>query len=103
MGEVWVPGAAGPQDVFVARIVARIEAFVERYGKQAHVEVELRGGPTAVLRSLDPDPGAGFITLIPHNEDGGEEEWIIPVAAIARITLSFEEEEAPFGFSLPSA
>ena len=35
MGEVWVPGAAGPQDVFVARIVARIEAFVERYGAEA--------------------------------------------------------------------
>jgi hypothetical protein len=101
--EAWIPGAAGPLDELVASIVLRIEAFVERYGKQARVEVELHDGPTAVLRSLAPEPGAGFVTLIPHSEDGGEEEWIVPVAAVARITLRSAEEHEPFGFSRPDA
>jgi hypothetical protein len=101
--EAWIPGAAGPLDELVASIVLRIEAFVERYGKQARVEVELHDGPTAVLRSLAPEPGAGFVTLIPHSEDGGEEEWIVPVAAVARITLRSAEEQEPFGFSPPDA
>jgi hypothetical protein len=101
--EAWIPGAAGPLDELVASTVLRIEAFVERYGKQARVEVELHDGPTAVLRSLAPEPGAGFITLIPHSEDGGEEEWIVPVAAVARITLRSAEEHEPFGFSAPGA
>ncbi|HKG42704.1 MAG TPA: hypothetical protein VKB10_00500 [Gaiellaceae bacterium] len=103
MTEAWIPGAAGPLDELVASIVLRIEAFVERYGKQARVEVELHDGPTAVLRSLAPEPGAGFVTLIPHSEDGGEEEWIVPVAAVARITLRSAEEHEPFGFSRPDA
>lgn len=103
MPEVWVPGAAGPLDELVTRIVLRIEAFTERHGMQARVEVELRDGPTAVLRSLAPEPGSGFVTLVPHNEDGGNEEWIVPVAAVQRITLRSVEEQEPFGFSLPSA
>ena len=103
MTEAWIPGAAGPLDELVTRIVLRIEAFVERYGKQARVEVELRDGPTVILRSLEPEPGAGFVTLIPHGEDGGEEEWIVPVAAVARITLRVAEEDEPFGFALPEA
>jgi hypothetical protein len=65
------------------------------------VEVELRDGPTAVLRSLTAEPGSGFLTLCPHGDDGGEEEWIVPVAAVARIILREAEEREPFGFSLP--
>ena len=81
----------------------RIKAFVERHGKQARVQVELRDGPTATLQSLAPEPGSGFVTLVPHNEDGGDEEWIVPVAAVVRITLRSAEEQEQFGFSLPSA
>ena len=103
MTEAWIPGAAGPLDELVTRIVLRVEAFMERHGKQARVEVELRDGPTVILRSLEPEPGAGFVTLIPHGEDGGEEEWIVPVAAVARITLRVAEEDEPFGFTLPQA
>jgi hypothetical protein len=102
VSEGWFVGAAGPLDELVTRIVLRIEAFVERYGNQARVEVELRDGPTAVLRSLAPEPGSGFVTLVPHMEDGGDEEWIVPVAAVTRITLRSAEEHEPFGFSLPS-
>lgn len=101
MSDVWVPGAGGPLDELVTRIVLRIEAFVERYGKQARVEVELRDGPTAMLRSLAPEPGSGFVTLVPHSEEG-DEEWIVPVASVARITLRSAEEQEPFGFSLPA-
>jgi hypothetical protein len=39
----------------------------------------------------------------PAREDGGEEEWIVPVAAVARITLRQAEEREPVGFSLPAA
>lgn len=102
MSDVWVPGRAGPQEELVARIVLRIEAFVERHGSQARVEVELQDGPTAVLRSLEPEPGFGFVTLVPHHDDDdGGEEWIVPVTAVARITLRSAEEQERFGFSLP--
>lgn len=102
MSEFWVPGAAGPQEELVTRIVLRIEAFVEQHGKQARVEVELKDGPTAVVRSLEPEPGFGFVTLVPHHDDdGSDEEWIVPVTTIARITLLSAEEEERFGFSLP--
>jgi hypothetical protein len=101
MSDLWVPGASGPLDELVTRILLRIEAFMERYGKQARVEVELRDGPTAVVRSLAAEPGFGFLTLVPHDEDGGDQEWIIPVTAVARITLRSTEEQEPFGFSLP--
>jgi hypothetical protein len=105
MSDAWVPGTAGPQEALVTRIVLRIEAFVEQYGKQARVEVELKDGPTAVLRSLEPEPGFGFVTLVPHHDDdendGGVEEWIVPVTAVARITLRSVEEQERFGFSLP--
>ena len=49
-----------------------------------------------------PSPATAF-TLLPHGEDGGEEEWIVPVAAVARITLRQAEEREPLGFSLPAA
>ena len=101
MGEVWVPGASGPLDELVTRIVLRIQAFVEKHGTGARVEVELRDGATAVLESLSAEPGAGFLTLCPHGDDGGEEEWIVPVTAIARIVLRQAEEREPIGFSLP--
>jgi hypothetical protein len=99
--EVWLPGAAGPLDDLVARIHLRIEAFVEQHGKQALVQLELRDGPTFALRSISAEPGFGFVTLCPYADDGGEEEWIVPVAAVTRITLRAVEEREPFGFSLP--
>jgi hypothetical protein len=100
MAEVWNPGAAGPVDDLVNRIHLRIEAFAEKSGKQAVVEVQLRDGPSTVVRAITAEPGSGFLTLCPHG-DGGDEEWIVPVAAIERITLRVAEEREPFGFSLP--
>ena len=102
MSDLWIPGASGPLDDLVARIQLRIEAFGEATGSQPVVEVELRDGSRAVLRSIDAEPGFGFVTLSPHG-DGGEEEWIVPVAAVARIVLRKAEERDPFGFSSPEA
>ena len=101
MSDLWIPGAAGPLDELVTRIHLRIQEFVAKHGRQAVVEVHLREGASAVVRSLSSEPGSGFVTLSPAGEDGGEEEWIVPVAAVARITLRAAEEQEPFGFSLP--
>ena len=103
MGEVWLPGAAGPLDDLVTRIHLRVQAFVDRHGKHALVQLELRDGPTVPVKSISPEPGSGFFTVSPHGEDGGEEEWIVPIAAVARITLRSVEEQEPFGFSLPES
>jgi hypothetical protein len=99
--EVWLPGAAGPLDDLVTRIHLRVQAFVDRHGKDALVQLELRDGPSVPVKSISPEPGSGFFTVSPHAEDGGEEEWIVPIAAVARITLRVAEEHEPFGFSLP--
>ncbi|HLM36439.1 MAG TPA: hypothetical protein VK287_01480 [Gaiellaceae bacterium] len=101
MSEVWHPGTAGPVDDLVNRIHLRIEAFAAKHGRQALVEVQLRDGPSTVVRSISAEPGSGFVTLCPHSDDGGDEEWIVPVAALERITLRAAEEREPFGFSLP--
>jgi hypothetical protein len=99
VSDLWIPGASGPLDDLVARIQLRIEAFMERTGAQPVVEVELRDGTTVALRSLDAEPGFGFVTLVPHGDDGNDEEWIVPVAAVARLSLRKAEEREPFGFS----
>lgn len=99
MSELWIPGAAAAVGDFVARVQLRIQAFADRTGAQPVVEVELRDGSTVILRSLEPEPGLGFVTLVPHEDGGGDEEWIVPVAAVFRITLRKAEEREPFGFS----
>ena len=99
MSDLWIPGASGPLDDLVARIRLRIEDFTARTGAQPVVQVELRDGSTAHLRSLEAEPGFGFVTLCPHDDDGAEEEWIVPVAALARITLRKAEARDPFGFA----
>jgi hypothetical protein len=56
-----------------------------------------------VVRAISAEPGSGFVTLWPHSDDGGEEEWIVHVAAVERITLRAAEEREPFGFTLPES
>lgn len=101
MSDLWIPGASGPLDDLVARVRLRIEAFAERTGAQPVVEVELRDGSRATLRAIEAEPGFGFVALAPHGDDGGEEEWIVPVAAVVRIVLRKAEEREPFGFAAP--
>jgi hypothetical protein len=101
MSDLWIPGASGPLDDLVARVQLRIEAFAEQTGAKPGVEVELRDGSRAVLRSIEAEPGFGFVTFSPHGDGGNEEEWIVPVAAVTRIIVRKAEEREPFGFSSP--
>ncbi|HUK94173.1 MAG TPA: hypothetical protein VLU96_03865 [Gaiellaceae bacterium] len=102
MSELWLPGVSGPQDAFVSRVLQRVQAFAEQYGSQPRVDVDLRDGATVTVRAISPEPGFGFVTLTPHADaEDAVEEWIVPVGAFGRITLSLAEEHEPFGFSLP--
>jgi phage-related baseplate assembly protein len=103
MPELWTPGMIGPLDDLVARIHRRIESFAAEHGlEQAMVSVELSDGALIRLSSLSPEPGYGFLTLVPHAEDGEPQELIVPLGAIRQLTLSRAEGRSPVGFSLPS-
>ena len=93
---------AGPLDDLVGRIHRRIRSFAEEHGlEQAMVEVELADGALLRLASIGPEPGYGFVTLVPHAEDGEPQELIVPLGAIRQLTLSRAEPESPVGFALP--
>ncbi len=105
MAELWIPGVAGPLEDLVARIHRRIEAFAAEHGlEEAEVEVQLWDGALLRLASLSPEPGSGFLTLVPHSEDtGGEpQELIVPLAAVRQLKLSRVEPDHPLGFALPA-
>jgi hypothetical protein len=94
---------AGPLDDLVAKILRRVEAFATENGLEAAmVEAELADGALLRLRTIRPDPGYGFLTLVPHAEDGEQQELIVPIGAIRQLTLSRAEAESPFGFGPPS-
>jgi hypothetical protein len=101
MSTLWVPGAAGPLEQFVERLQRRIADYAQRNGlQQVAVEVELHDGGVVAVKELSSEPGFGFITLIPFDEP--EEELIVPVGALRRITLGQAEEKlARFGFTPP--
>jgi len=104
MSELWLPGVAGPQDEFVARLHRRIQRFAESRGiAQAVVEVELRDGARFKLDAVMPEPGYGFVTLRPHaDEEDVPDELIVPIGAIGRIELyATAEQEPKLGFSVP--
>jgi hypothetical protein len=103
MPELWIPGVIGPLDDLVARIHRRIELFAAEHDlEQAQVEVELPDGAVLRLSSISAEPGYGFLTLVPHPEDGDPQELIVPIGAIRMLTLSRAEPESPIGFSLPA-
>ena len=66
------------------------------------VEVELADGALLRLATIRPDPGYGFLTLVPHAEHGEPQELIVPIGAIRQLTLRRAEPESAFGFGLPS-
>ena len=104
MPELWIPGAAEPSlDDFVARLHRQIERFTAGHdADETHVEVELADGERFTLQALSPDPGYGFVTLTIHPEEGGQQQLIVPVAAIRRITLGpANDARAQLGFQLP--
>jgi len=94
---------AGPLEDLVGRIHRRIETFAAEHGlEQAMVEAELTDGSLHRLATLSAEPGYGFLTLVPHAEEGEPRELIVTVGAIRQLTLSRAEPESPVGFSLPS-
>jgi hypothetical protein len=103
MPELWIPGVTGPLDDLVGRIHRRIELFAAEHDlDQAQVEVELPDGAVLRLSSISAEPGYGFLTLVPHPEDGEPQELIVPIGSIRMLTLSRAEPESPIGFSLPT-
>jgi hypothetical protein len=101
--ELWVPGAAGPLDQFVERLLRSISAFAQKHGiEQAAVEIEFPDGALVPVTSVSAEPGYGFVTLTPHVEAPEEpEELIVPIGAIRQIRLSIPEPARHrFGFSV---
>jgi hypothetical protein len=101
--ELWIPGAAEPSlDDFVARLHRQIEQFtVGHDAAETQVEVELADGEQFALKALSAEPGYGFVTLTVHPEEGHQQQLIVPVATIRRITLGPAEEDHQLGFQLP--
>ena len=106
MPEVRTPGAAEPSlDDFVARVHRQIERFTSGHdADETHVEVELADGERFALQALSAEPGYGFVTLTVHPQDGEQQQLIVPVGAIRRVTLGpAEQDRARLGFALPSS
>ena len=94
---------AGPLEDLVSRVHRRIQAFADEHGlEQAMVEAELADGSLLRLASISPEPGSGFLTLVPHAEPGEPEELVVPIGAIRQLRLSRAEPASPIGFSLPT-
>jgi hypothetical protein len=69
------------------------------------VDVELADSARFVLERLEPEPGAGMVTLhVRAEEDDDVDALIGPLGSIRRIELrkSPEHKLAAFGFNLPS-
>ena len=103
MTQIWLPGMAGPLDDFLQRVQRRVERFSEEHGvERPTLEVELLDGALLVLESMSPEPGYGFVTLVPHPEEQGEppSEVIVPVGAIRQLAIRVPEpERVRFGFA----
>jgi hypothetical protein len=101
MSTLWIPGTTGPLEQFVDRLQRRISGYAQRHGlDQVTVEVELVDGAHFAVKDISPEPGFGFVTLVPFDEP--EEELIVPVGSVRRITLGQAEEKlARFGFTPP--
>jgi hypothetical protein len=103
VSNIWLPGVAGPLDDLLLRIQRRVERFAEAHGiERPTVEVELMDGALLVLESMSPEPGYGFLTLVPHPEEEGGPPWelVVPIAAIRQIAIRVPEPaHGRFGFA----
>jgi len=100
--QIWTPGIAGPLDELVARVTRMIAAFAQEHGiEQAEVRVELADGSRHVLASMTADPGFGFLSLVPHQEDAKPAcRLVIPIGAVKVIEIAAPDPEQPFGFAV---
>jgi hypothetical protein len=97
---LWTPGAAGPLDDFIARVMRMVGAFAAEHElEQAEVRIELADGARHTVASMTPEPGFGFFSFTPHVEAGEEPlRLIVPIGVVRSIELSAPDPERPFGF-----
>ena len=97
---VWTPGAAGPLDEFVSRVMRMVAAFTSEHSlEQAEVCVELVDGSRFTLATASAEPGFGFFSFAPHREEGDEPKTlIVPIGAVRSIEISAPDPERSFGF-----
>ena len=97
---VWTPGAAGPLDEFVSRLMGMVAAFMsENELEEAEVCVELVDGSRYQLATASAEPGFGFLSFTPHRDESDEpRRLIVPIGAIRSIEISAPDPERPFGF-----
>ena len=101
---IWTPGAAGPLDEFVNRLVRMTREFADEHALDApEVRIELVDGRQYVVATVTPEPGFGFFRLVPHMESGEDPmHVIVPIGAIKLIEITVPDPEAPFGFAAPA-
>jgi hypothetical protein len=97
---VWTPGAAGPLDEFVSRLVRMATSFASEHELEAaEVRMELVDGSRYVVASMTAEPGFGFFSITPHRQDGQEpRRVIVPIGAVRSIEISEPDTEPQFGF-----
>jgi hypothetical protein len=90
---------AGPLDELVQRILRRVEAFKSEHSlEDAEVTIELVDGSLYRLRTLSAEPGFGFISFRPHDEDEPQ-EIIVPLGAVREIRIGPPGPEQAVGFA----
>ncbi|MGL6278468.1 MAG: hypothetical protein ACRC50_02795 [Gaiella sp.] len=66
---------------------------------QVEVQVELYDGSRLRLSSVSAEPGFGFLTLLPVEEEGEPPRaLVVPVGALRVVEISVPDPEQPFGF-----
>jgi hypothetical protein len=97
------PEPRGPEQELVRRLNAVIAAFtLDQQVARALVQVEFNDGTRFALHSISPEPGLGFVTIMPHPEDLPDAPGaiVVPVGSIRRIELDrAEEERGHLGFT----
>jgi PII-like signaling protein len=89
-----------PEDHWVLALVAQIAGFAASHQRpRPLVRVSLADGEQFFLASVEPRPGAGFVTLHPHSPQlghraGGREEaalvarsLVVPLSGVAKIEM----------------
>lgn len=91
---------AGPLDELVQRILRRVEAFKAEHSLEvAEVSIELVDGSLYRLRTLSAEPGFGFVSFSPHDEDGEPTEVVVPLGAIRVLRIGPPGPEQAVGFA----
>ena len=65
----------------------------------AEVSIELLDGSLYRLKTLSAEPGFGFVSFSPHDEDGEPTEVVVPLGAIREVRIGAPSREQALGFS----